>query len=365
MDTPINFSNTGGLITTAANTAVYYAGVNALPIPPLSGSINQADIYAPFVDDDELRKLVMNQLEFYFSRENLLHDKYLLAQMDTDQYVPIALIAAFNMIKKLFAKSQAFSSAEATLDDRVGIIASTVRQYAAAQLSQLQLDATGSKLRAHHKRCVVILREIDKDTPVDAILGLFAACSVKCVHCEHAGNRSWYLSFRDEAEAHVAVQFLKEDVQTFNGEALFARIKTLPLPRVSLTPATSANPVPKNNDINNNLSGDQLVTSEQAEVGYDVVDGEQALNNHMLPLQSIQQQSMMQQQPPLPLPLSSHSHQSQVGPPPPYPYANNTGSAPPAAAIPVAVAGYANGAVVSGANPVENYKFFNYYNQSK
>jgi La domain len=34
-------------------------------------------------------------------RENLAHDEYLKTQMDQDQYVPIAIIAGFNQIKKL------------------------------------------------------------------------------------------------------------------------------------------------------------------------------------------------------------------------------------------------------------------------
>jgi hypothetical protein len=211
-----------GTINNNSNGTTYY------------GSAATIDQQLPLIDDDELKKLIMNQLEFYFSRENLLHDKYLASQMDGDQFVPIEIIASFNMIRKLFTRSKNHYTHYDDINSKCVFISETVRQYSQSNMTQLQLDhQSSSKLRANHKRSVVILREIDKETPLSDILVLFDKCSVKCLNCEFAGNRSWYLTFKDEQEAQVAVQFLKEEVQTFNGEALYARIKTLPLPRVS------------------------------------------------------------------------------------------------------------------------------------
>lgn len=68
------------------------------------------------VDDDELKRLLSSQLEFYFSRENLLHDKYLLSQMDSDSYVSLTILAQFNMIRKLFSNSQRFASIMASIN---------------------------------------------------------------------------------------------------------------------------------------------------------------------------------------------------------------------------------------------------------
>lgn len=50
---------------------------------------------------DRLKQALAAQLEYYFSRENLANDTYLLSQMDGDQYVPIWTVANFNQIKKL------------------------------------------------------------------------------------------------------------------------------------------------------------------------------------------------------------------------------------------------------------------------
>lgn len=50
---------------------------------------------------DRLKHALAAQLEYYFSRENLANDAYLVSQMDGDQYVPIWTVANFNQIKKL------------------------------------------------------------------------------------------------------------------------------------------------------------------------------------------------------------------------------------------------------------------------
>lgn len=51
--------------------------------------------------DAELRQALQQQLEYYFSKENLSRDTYLISQMDSEQYVPIATIANFEQVKKL------------------------------------------------------------------------------------------------------------------------------------------------------------------------------------------------------------------------------------------------------------------------
>jgi len=37
----------------------------------------------------------------YVDRENLNRDKYLLTQMDRDQWVPIQIVAGFNLVRKM------------------------------------------------------------------------------------------------------------------------------------------------------------------------------------------------------------------------------------------------------------------------
>lgn len=53
------------------------------------------------LDSETLKLYVLQQIEYYFSIDNLCKDLFLRSQMDTDGYVPITLIAGFNRVKGL------------------------------------------------------------------------------------------------------------------------------------------------------------------------------------------------------------------------------------------------------------------------
>lgn len=99
---------------------------------------------------ETLRQMLATQLEYYFSRENLANDAYLMSQMDNDQYVPIWTVANFNLVKKL--------------SKDIALITEVLRSS-----PNLQVDDEGLKVRPNHKRCIVILREIARDTPVEDV----------------------------------------------------------------------------------------------------------------------------------------------------------------------------------------------------
>jgi hypothetical protein len=70
--------------------------------------------------------------------------------MDNDQYVPIWTVANFNQVKKL------------TSD--IKLITDVLRES-----PNVQVDEEGLKVRPNHKRCIVILREIPDNTPIEEI----------------------------------------------------------------------------------------------------------------------------------------------------------------------------------------------------
>ncbi|WVZ61367.1 hypothetical protein U9M48_011259 [Paspalum notatum var. saurae] len=55
----------------------------------------------PEPDAEEQRAKLLNQIEFYFSKENLCSDVYLRQQMDGQGWVDMSLIATFKKVKKL------------------------------------------------------------------------------------------------------------------------------------------------------------------------------------------------------------------------------------------------------------------------
>ncbi|XP_035309713.1 la-related protein 4-like [Cricetulus griseus] len=154
-----------------------------------------------------LKECLKKQLEFCFSRENLSKDLYLTSQMDGNQFIPISTVANLEEIKKL------------TTDQN--LILEVLRSS-----PLVQVDEKGEKVRPSHKRCIVILREIPETTPVEEVKALFknGKCP-KVISCEFAQNSTWYVTFQSDTDAQQAFQYLREEVKTFQGKPIMARIK--------------------------------------------------------------------------------------------------------------------------------------------
>jgi len=84
------------------------------------------------------------------NRENLANDTYLLSQMDSDQYVPIYTVARFNLVRKL--------------TNDINLITEVLRES-----PNVQVDDKGLRVRPNRKRCIIILREISNNTPLDDV----------------------------------------------------------------------------------------------------------------------------------------------------------------------------------------------------
>ena len=126
---------------------------------------------------DKLKKMLQYQLEYYFSRQNLAHDAYLISQMDADQYVPIWTIANFNQIKKLTSDIALVTQVlrgESTFYQTIILVivitrsrlhcGSSFTNIPVTESPNVQVDAEGLKVRPNHTRCTVILREISENT---------------------------------------------------------------------------------------------------------------------------------------------------------------------------------------------------------
>ncbi|KAJ7327761.1 La ribonucleoprotein domain member 1B [Desmophyllum pertusum] len=67
----------------------YYNSGNYMPAAAVS------------LDDGTLRECVKNQVEYYFSEQNLQKDLFLRRQMDSEGFIPLALIASFYRVQAL------------------------------------------------------------------------------------------------------------------------------------------------------------------------------------------------------------------------------------------------------------------------
>ncbi|XP_070695280.1 la ribonucleoprotein 4Aa isoform X1 [Pempheris klunzingeri] len=161
------------------------------------------------ISSENLRESLKKELEFYFSRENLSKDLYLMSQMDSDQFVPIWTIASMEGIKAL------------TTD--MDLILDVLRSS-----PMVQVDEKGEKVRPNHKRCIIILREVPETTPVEEVESLFKNDNCpKVISVEFAHNNNWYITFQSDTDAQQAYKYLREEVKTFQGKPIMARIKAI------------------------------------------------------------------------------------------------------------------------------------------
>uniref|UniRef100_A0A3Q3QQQ3 HTH La-type RNA-binding domain-containing protein n=1 Tax=Monopterus albus TaxID=43700 RepID=A0A3Q3QQQ3_MONAL len=183
----------GSTDTTTAALQPWKEGCDSLADPGPEGSDPQ-----PENPQEGLREHLKKTLEFCLSRENLASDMYLISQMDSDQYVPIVTVANLDHIKKL---------------------------------------STDVELIVDILRC---------DAPLE-VEALFKGDNLpKFINCEFAYNDNWFITFESEADAQQAYQYLREEVKTFQGKPIKARIKAKAIAINTFIPKNGYRPVEVN-----------------------------------------------------------------------------------------------------------------------
>eukprot|EP01113_Clastostelium_recurvatum_P042011 TRINITY_DN6770_c0_g1_i3.p1 TRINITY_DN6770_c0_g1~~TRINITY_DN6770_c0_g1_i3.p1 ORF type:complete len:687 (+),score=176.29 TRINITY_DN6770_c0_g1_i3:220-2061(+) len=170
---------------------------------------------------------LLRQVEFYFSRQNISSDKYLVSQMNKDMFVPISVIAGFK---------------------KVGALTSDVEKIASVmeRSTQVTLDPSRTMLRPNFKiqRNTIILRDVPSDTPVEHVRNIFAGMAANNTPASMEGisvradvGNTWFVTFPEEDMASDALFFVRD--KTFLGHPVKARLKSESLLK-SVYPADGA-----------------------------------------------------------------------------------------------------------------------------
>ncbi|CAI4230191.1 unnamed protein product [Auanema sp. JU1783] len=189
--------------------------VNQAPPPPSTPS----PAPPPCLTMEERKKQLKAQLEYYFSRENLINDKFLRCQMDQDQYVQISIVAGFRKVVRL--------------TDDYDLIVQVLKES-----NQLEVDERGERVRPLSRRCTLILREIGEDHREDVEKMLSEGPLY--LDLKYGLNNSWYVTYKDEETTQTAYLHLQNLEVTFNNRPVCARIKT------GVAPAAAAETVAPN-----------------------------------------------------------------------------------------------------------------------
>jgi len=159
--------------------------------------------------EEQLVELVKNQVEYYFSKENLMGDPFLSSQMDAQMCVPISIVMKF-------AKLKALTQDESIL--RKALVDSTA------------VSIIDNKIKANIKppgRNTIILREIPSDAPVEEVKEIFnypGAKNVSSIRSEIGDT--WFVAMDSEEEAKDTLLDLRLKKRTFRGVSVKGRLKT-------------------------------------------------------------------------------------------------------------------------------------------
>eukprot|EP01118_Nematostelium_gracile_P018446 TRINITY_DN8189_c0_g1_i1.p1 TRINITY_DN8189_c0_g1~~TRINITY_DN8189_c0_g1_i1.p1 ORF type:complete len:465 (-),score=138.40 TRINITY_DN8189_c0_g1_i1:4-1398(-) len=167
----------------------------------------------PVIDPNEMRAQLQQQLEYYFSKENLQTDWYLQSQMNQEGYVPIATIANFRMVKN---RTQDIELITDIFKNSTAVV----------------VDPTGTLVRpaVNNIRDSLILRDIPTTANPEEVQAIFKDAKdskgqpIEMKTLNPDQGDCWYATFGSDTMALEALEYLKD--KTFEGKPIQARIKT-------------------------------------------------------------------------------------------------------------------------------------------
>ncbi|CAM9723948.1 unnamed protein product [Ectocarpus sp. 4 AP-2014] len=158
------------------------------------------------LDGKELLVALKKQVEFYFSKQNLQSDGFLVSKMNAQMCVPVAVIAQFHKIQQLTSDT--------------ALIVESVKDSTVCTVTP-----DGIKPSIKQERNTIILREIPSETPQEKIREIFTGDGVAPIKSIRSDvGDTWFVTMESEDDALTTILSLRG--KTFEGKAIKARLKS-------------------------------------------------------------------------------------------------------------------------------------------
>lgn len=166
----------------------------------------------------------------------MVNDRYLKSQMDTEDYVPIQIIANFKLVKRLTNDLRLIVEVlKGILNQKKSSIIIYLLNY--LELPSVEVDGEEKRVRSTddkkyppiRKRCIIILRDVPLDASESEVSDLFLNehCPVPAVACERAlesgTSACWYVTFNSEDDAQNAFLYLTRENVSIRGHKVLVK----------------------------------------------------------------------------------------------------------------------------------------------
>lgn len=182
----------------------------------------------PLTDEERLIAL-KRQVEYYFSRKNLMQDSYLLSKMDSDHFVDLSVIAEFKMIKQLTSDLE--------------MIISSVKDS-----DKVVIDEAKKRIKpaATTERTTLILRNIPSNAAEESVRELLSSVNIPAFLAIRSDvGDNWFVTFETQELTKSAMDLAKG--LKWEGKSIGCAIKCESLLKgLALMPPVAAIPFTSN-----------------------------------------------------------------------------------------------------------------------
>lgn len=161
---------------------------------------------------EALEQALKEQIEYYFSRQNLASDAFLISQMNSERYVPVNVIAGFKRVSQLTQNKE--------------LLLKVMRKCKNLEFNEA-MDSVRPNLKIERK--TLVIREIDSKTPVEEIENIFKQGKILPSSIRSEIGDNWFCTFKSEDECMAAAENLIS--KKFKGQPIRFRVKSETLVR--------------------------------------------------------------------------------------------------------------------------------------